>query len=180
MNGLCRGALLVVAFTGLGLALDFPEARPNDNRNPAGHLASGALTLRLEVRDAQWNPEGRDGPMLHVQAFSEEGALPQIPGPLIRVPQGTEVRASVRNTLAADTVTLHGFNQRPGSGDHVLTIPPGAVRELAFRTGSAGTYYYWVSTAGHALDKRTGVESQLSGALIVDRRDSRAAPIASS
>src|SRR5687767_5807654 len=67
-----------------------PRVIPNDNRTPAGTLRDGVLTLRMVAQPAVWRPEGPDGPELPVYAFTEEGKRPQIPGPLVRVPVGTE------------------------------------------------------------------------------------------
>ena len=71
----------------------------NDNRSHAGSLRDGVLTIHLEAHPASWYAEETDGPGLPVYAFAEEGHQPQIPGPLIRVPEGTEVRATVRNSI---------------------------------------------------------------------------------
>jgi len=38
--------------------------RPNDNRTPAGTLASGLLTIKLEAVIGAWSPEGSRGPAL--------------------------------------------------------------------------------------------------------------------
>src|SRR5687768_2015773 len=64
----------------------------NDNRRPAGTLRDGVLTLRLEARMGEWRAEGEDDVARPVAAWAEEGEQAQNPGPLIRVPQGTEVR----------------------------------------------------------------------------------------
>src|SRR5215207_763635 len=71
----------------------------NDNRRPAGSLRKGVLTIRLEVRQGLWRPESDSGTALPVQAFAEAGGPLRIPGPLIRVPAGTEIRATIHNTL---------------------------------------------------------------------------------
>src|SRR5437899_3032805 len=67
---------------------------PNENRHAAGRLSGGVLTLALEARTGLWVPEGPTGPHLTVAAFAEAGDSLQTPGPLIRVPVGTEVRAT--------------------------------------------------------------------------------------
>jgi hypothetical protein len=36
-------------------------------------------------------------------------------GPLVRVPEGTVIEASIKNTLADSTLVLYGFETRPGS-----------------------------------------------------------------
>jgi len=55
--------------------------RPNDNRTPAGTLASGVLTIKLEAVIGAWSPEGSRGPALEFPVFAEQGKAPQIPGP---------------------------------------------------------------------------------------------------
>src|SRR6476619_4422063 len=71
----------------------------SDNRQPAGRLEGGVLTVRLEARNGVWFPEGPSRYGVPVAAFAEEGKPLQNPGPLIRVKAGTEVRAVVRNSL---------------------------------------------------------------------------------
>jgi FtsP/CotA-like multicopper oxidase with cupredoxin domain len=71
----------------------------NDNRSRAGTVRDGVLALKLVARPVAWRPDGPTGCALSVNAFAEEGKSPQIPGPLIRVSAGTEVRATVRNAL---------------------------------------------------------------------------------
>src|SRR5262252_2161410 len=78
---------------------DLPSTQANDNRTPAGTLRNGTLTLHLNLVETNWFPEKEPGPSLHVYAFCEEGHVPQIPGPLIRVPQGTRVHAIIHNAL---------------------------------------------------------------------------------
>src|SRR6476469_3963687 len=71
----------------------------NDNRRPAGRLRAGVLTLRLDARLGEWHPDGDDAPGAVVPAFAEEGGAPSIPGPLVRVPAGTVLAVSIRNSL---------------------------------------------------------------------------------
>ena len=65
---------------------------------------------------------------------------PQIPGPIIRVREGTEIRVAVRNVIAGATLLRHGLHARPGSADDAIQLAPGERREVRFRTGSPGTY----------------------------------------
>lgn len=134
------------------------DIQANPNRVPAGTLRNGVLTVRLEARTGVWHPEADDGPGLVVQAFAEEGHAAQNPGALIRVPEGTEIRVTVRNSIS-------------------LQVAPGAAREVRFAAGTPGTYFYWATTGRAAFNKRTDLDSQLSGALIVDPAGSRAAPV---
>src|SRR5262245_7607560 len=91
---------------------------PNDNRVPAGKLANGVLTVRLEARSAVWRPEGSKGPIITTAAFAAEGQRASIPGPLLRVPAGTEIRATVRNSLLRP-MWLYGMGNARGIGDSV-------------------------------------------------------------
>ena len=103
-----------------------------------------------------------------VFAFAEEGKNPSIPGPMIRVQQGTRIKVSVKNTLVFFPVFLHGLNQRPGK-DEAIKIAPGATQEVTFLAGEPGTYYYWANTGVDVpVDSRTGWDTQLDGAFIVD------------
>ena len=69
-----------------------------------------------------------------------EGGPLQIPSPLIRVTEGTEIRAVVRNSQDADGLALHGLYSRPGkaSADDVVLIPPGETREIQVSRGKSG------------------------------------------
>jgi FtsP/CotA-like multicopper oxidase with cupredoxin domain len=145
----------------------------NDNRRPAGHLRAGVLTLRLDARLGDWHPDGEDAPGATVPAFAEEGGPARIPGPLIRVPAGTDIALTIRNTLE-HTLTLRGLHNRSMTGSPSLTPPssielaPGASRTIRFRLDAPGTYYYYGSTAGQTIDWRSGDDSQLTGAIVVD------------
>jgi FtsP/CotA-like multicopper oxidase with cupredoxin domain len=145
------------------------EILANDNRSPAGQLHNGALTIVLEARTGIWCPEEKDGPELEVQALAEEGKPPQIPGPLIRVPEGTEIHATLRNNIPNATLEIHGLHARPGDPKDTIKLAPGSSREVRFRAGPPGTYFYWGSTSGTPeIRDRLSAESQLSGAFIVD------------
>jgi len=140
----------------------------NSNRTPGGKIERGVLTLHLELREGDWYPEADAGPSMRVDAFGEEGQPLHVPGPLIRVPQGTEIHVTLRNLLSAAAV-VHGMHQHPGEGSDPVQVPTGEVRELRFSAGLPGTYQYWAS-AGEDLKGRHPYreDSQLSGAFIVD------------
>jgi FtsP/CotA-like multicopper oxidase with cupredoxin domain len=169
-------ALLLLSVFSLALLADadrpgaggLPAISSNDNRATAGTLKDGVLTVVLELREGLFHPEADDGPSLVVQAFGEAGRPLQIPGPLIRVQSGTEIRATVRNTLADSTLILYGLFTRPGAPGDTIQVAPGAAREVRFEAGAPGTYYYWGTTTGKSLEQRETIDGQLSGALIVD------------
>jgi manganese oxidase len=123
---------------------DADRVRPNDNREPGGILREGTLSSRLEARVATWHPNAEDAPGVEMPAFAEEGGAAQIPGPLIRVPAGTEVEVSVRNPLA-DTLRVHGLyaqTRATAKAEPPLALAPGKRRALRFRLEAPGTYHY--------------------------------------
>ncbi|MBZ5526745.1 MAG: multicopper oxidase domain-containing protein [Acidobacteriia bacterium] len=144
---------------------NLPVVSPNDNRASGGVLKNGVLTIKLELREARWYPDKDGGPSVTVMTFAEEGHAPQIPGPMIRVPEGTEIHASVRNLLSAPA-TLNGLHARPGEASDTIEIAPGQAREVNFKTGTTGTYFYSARTTKEA--DPTPAETPLSGAFIVD------------
>ena len=181
--------VLAVAST-VAAGQTIPAASANDNRTPAGTLRDGVLSVRLEMRQAVWYPEQEGKAHLTVGAFAEEGRTPQIPGPMVRVSEGTEIAVSIRNLLD-HTVYIHGLrpkvaansppqsnpNVAPNDDSNILEIAAGAVREVRFKSGPPGSYYYWASNDRQSILMRTGPDSMLSGALIVDppgaRQDDR-------
>jgi manganese oxidase len=147
---------------------DIPRALTHDNLQPAGGLAGGVLTLRLEIREASWHPDAEDGPALPVLAFAEEGNSPSVPGPLIRVAQGTRLHVTVKNRTLLPAF-VHGFYQRPGEGKNTLTVAPNSSRDVTFIAGDPGTYYYWASTGYDVpIDERPTWDTELSGAFVID------------
>src|SRR4029079_4327456 len=111
--------------------------------------------------------ETDDGPSLPVLAFGEPGRPLSIPGPLIRIPAGTTVHLTVNNTLRDTTLYLRGMQTHPAS-DAPVALTPGASREISFKAGAPGTYYYWAGVANDPSDSRDADDSQLSGAFVVD------------
>jgi len=149
-----------------------PRVVVNDNRQPAGTLRAGVLTLRIEARLADWHPDGEDAAGAKVPAFAEEGKAARIPGPLIRVPAGTEVALSVHNALA-QPLTMRGLDDRlrdttDRQPDRVIEVAPGATRAMRIRLDAPGTYLYYGATRGQTVDWRSGEDAQLSGAIVVD------------
>lgn len=139
----------------------------NDNRAPSGTMRDGVLKLRLVAREGRWYPQSDTGPSITMQAFAEEERPIQVPGPLVRVRVGTRIRLSVRNARGS-TLVLFGMHEHPGISNETARIPAGASRELTFRAGAPGTYFYWASTTGNGIRERDGIDSQLYGAFVVD------------
>jgi FtsP/CotA-like multicopper oxidase with cupredoxin domain len=155
---------------------------PNDNRIPAGRLASGVLRLDLEVRMGRWYPEADGSASLTLPVLAEVGRAPQIPAPLIRVPTGTVVEISVRNDLPDSQVVVRGLHARPGTAD-TLIVAPGERRTVRFTAGPPGTYAYgaWTGPDGGTSLARgvppppeSGRErDQMTGAFVIDSAGAR-------
>ncbi len=145
-----------------------PIAQPNDNRTPAGRRSAGTLTLSLDLTRTRWQPEGTTGATIPILAFAESGKTPTIPGPLLRVTEGTEVRIRLHNRLDR-LATIHGLHDHDGRADSVQ-LAAGESRVVSFRATSPGTQFYWArTTTGGRLIGRNE-DSQLVGGFIVDPR----------
>ncbi len=154
-----------------------PVVKPNDNRQPAGRLRGNTLTLRLVVQTARWYPQARKGPYADVEAFAEEGKEPMIPGPLIRVPTGTIIEATIRNALDS-AITIDGFYTRPAASNDSVRLGPRETRTFRFAAGAPGTYLYrgivgrYRERTGPA-EPDTREREQLAGALVIDSAGER-------
>jgi FtsP/CotA-like multicopper oxidase with cupredoxin domain len=145
-----------------------PRVEANDNRTPAGVRSHDTLRVHLTATRARWFPESDSGPFVDVVAVAEEGKAPQIPGPMIRVPEGTIIDVTFRNDLADSTVRLVGLRSRPNDGTDTLRIAPGATAHRTFAAGVAGTYFYTLSP-GQYRPFGSGAERETAaGAFIVD------------
>lgn len=157
-----------------GDPLSLPVVHPNSNRHPAGRFQHDTLRVTLVVRMARWTPEAESGTALAVPTFAEQGRAPEIPGPLLRVPAGTMVDATVRNELADSTITVRGLVRHPARADDGLVIAPRDSARVRFPAGTPGTYLYYAEVGREdSLVER----EQLAGAFVVDsagaRRDDR-------
>jgi len=178
----CRFFLLAFAIGAVTRATPFAAgAAPagldtiavNDNRTAAGSLDGTTFTVRLETREGEWHPDGDQDPGVKVLAFALEGGPLQIPGPLIRVQEGTEVRAIVRNRLDKEPLILHGMYTRATGSSRAadpITIEAGQAKEVRFVAGAPGTYYYWGATTNVALNLRAPRDTQLYGGFLIEPR----------
>jgi manganese oxidase len=170
MSALRTAGLLLVALGSTTVATGAPIL-PNDNRHPAGHLEAGVLTLHLELRPGEWQPESNRPLTIPVYAFAEAGKPAEDPGPLVRVEEGTRIHVTVENHLPVPA-TVHGLHSRPGKIDDAFALAPGERHECTFDAGAPGTYFYWADT--RKIDfpppSRLEEDTELAGAFIVDRR----------
>ena len=146
-------------------------ATPNDNRSPAGVLRDGVLTVSLEAAVAMWHPDGDSLPGMPVETFAVAGRRPSAPGPLLRVPAGTELRIAVRSALARDTITFYVparmEDAAKGAALDSVVLAPGDARELRVRAVRPGTYLYYAN-GRTSLDRVLRMRGLLAGAIVVD------------
>ena len=147
-------------------AAELPRALPNDNRTPAGRTERGERVVRLEARLAAWHAGGADAPPATWPAFAEEGGPPTVPGPLVRVPSGTAVRAVIRNSLDRP-IAVFGLGAARGMAGDSLVIAPGAVAETRFVAGEPGLHYYVARTIPDFVPG-SRFDGTLHGALAID------------
>ncbi len=167
----CAAALFIAAgapvvHAGQAGAAALPAIATHDNLKPAGRIENGELRVSLWAGVGRWSPYGAAGTAFDLAAIGEEGGPLSIPSPLIRVPQGTVIYASLRNTLSMP-LRVSGFCDRPGPCEP-LVIAPGTSRSERFTLASAGTFHYWAGAANSRLGNRDGDDSQLGGAIISD------------
>ena len=155
-------------FVGLVAARHAPPASiaANDNRVPAGKLAKGVLTVRLEARTGEWHPDGLRGASISTAAFAEKGKGLQTPGPLIRASLGTEIHTSIHNSLTK-TMWVYGLGNVRGIADSTA-IPAGSTHDFSFKATTAGTYYYVARTDTVSVSGRIAEDTQLGGVIVID------------
>ena len=147
-----------------------PIVAPNPNLARAGTLHDGVLTVALEAEPSSWAVDGPGHPPMTVAAFAESGQAPLAPGPLLRAPAGTELRLSVRNSLAAPLIVfvpaaIHGGPDWTSVTDSVV-VAPGAVGQLATQATVPGNYVYRAVALGSG--RSAPLTGLLGGALVVD------------
>jgi hypothetical protein len=59
-----------------------PVVQPNPNVERAGVLRHGVLTVTLDAKESRFWMHGPNRPATPIEAFSEPGRAPQMPGPL--------------------------------------------------------------------------------------------------
>jgi len=144
-----------------------PESvAPNDNRHAAGTLKNGVLTITIEARTGTWLPEGKGGRSLEVAAFAEAGKPLSTPGPVIRVPVGTEVHATLRNRLNKPLI-INGFGKTRGLSDSVI-VPVNGATNVEFKATTPGTFYYIGKRGIEPPGIRPADDLQLNGVIVVD------------
>ena len=139
----------------------------NDNTRPGGRLDRATLRIALVARRGMWYPDGPGTVGLPIEAFGEAGRPLRIPGPLLRVPLGTRVVASVRNELASE-LTVRGLAAPANALTNALRVPRGATRRVTFVLDRPGTFGYYGSDHGERVETRIFDDAELSGAIVVE------------
>ena len=168
--GIVLNAQLVASLPRIPLpkpAASATRAAVHQNRVSAGRLINGTLRVEVDVLESAWKPEAVDDPEVPILAFAEHGNAPLVPGPLVRVPQGTEIVLILRNRT--DSALVIG-GLRPGfkRTDDTVQLSAGTMREVRYRLNVPGSYYYWGAFGGHTAAEREWKDSQLNGAIVVD------------
>jgi FtsP/CotA-like multicopper oxidase with cupredoxin domain len=147
-----------------------PVLSPNANTAPAGTVRDGVLTLDLDAVTARWHHEGGAPSVKAVDAFALLGQRPTMPGPLVRVAVGTEVRFRVRNSLAR-SITF--FAPTSNLAADSVIVPAGATREIRVRPARPGNFFYRATDASAAA-RQMGMAGAMAGAVVVDSAGARA------
>ncbi|MDR4508323.1 MAG: multicopper oxidase domain-containing protein [Candidatus Brocadiaceae bacterium] len=131
----------------------------------------GVVTLEMEARPVTL--ELRPGVYFDAWGYCIKGEHPTVPGPTIKVREGTKIRIRFTNKLAVPaSVHPHGVRYTIASdgthiaGNHASIVEPGEARIFEWDTaGTPGTWYY------HSMAFERGGEKGLSkglwGALLV-------------
>jgi FtsP/CotA-like multicopper oxidase with cupredoxin domain len=80
------------------------------------------------------------------------------------------IHATIYNSLPDSTITVFGFQERPGSKSDSLFLLPGASTTIRFSAGKPGTYFYSI-VLGKGVSLEIAEEEQLAGAFIIDPRE---------
>ena len=123
------------------------HAGVHQNTAAAGRLVGTTLTLAVDIVESGWKPEGADDPEVPILAFAEHGKQATVPGPLVRVPLGTTIALTLRNTTDS-ALAIGGFRSSLAAERDTIQLPKGATRVIRFRANAAGTFAYWGAFLG--------------------------------
>ena len=141
----------------------------NDNRHAAGSMRGETLFVNLDVRTGRWFPEDPKGQYLDLPVLGEVGKAVSVPGPLIRVVEGTIISATLTNSLADSAVTWVGMQTKPGLDS--LRIKPGETKRVRFVAGAPGTYWYAARVG--VVDYKVREREQSVAAFVIDAKGAR-------
>lgn len=135
----------------------------------------GVVSLEMEARPVAL--ELRPGVFFDAWGYCRKGEKPTVPGPTIKVREGTKIRVHFTNKLAVPaSLHPHGVKYSAANdGAHIAgnptsTVEPGHSRTYEWDTsGTPGTWFYHT----HALEMGgdEGLSRGLWGALIIEPKD---------
>ncbi len=160
------GVLLLLLISGGAAPAVPPIAHPNDNRAASGTMSDSALTIDLIARRVMWHPDGDSLRGRFTEAFGERGKTPMVPGPLVRVRAGTQVRFRVDNADVPDTLRFL-LTESLMSGVDTLMVPPGRTGEMRVTLAKPGNYFYRAFTKD-VQSEAFFIKGLLAGAIVVD------------
>jgi FtsP/CotA-like multicopper oxidase with cupredoxin domain len=171
-------SLFALMLCGAMLNPSHPVVHPNANVQRAGVLNHGVLTVTLEATRALLWLNGPKHPPMTIDAFAEPGHEPLMPGPLIRAPQGTELRLSIHNSLDAPLsfVLPGGVGDGANPSLDTLVVAPDSTRRIDARLTMPGNYAYRATTPSQS-SRVMQYAGLLTGALIVDSVNAPARPL---
>jgi FtsP/CotA-like multicopper oxidase with cupredoxin domain len=128
----------------------------------------GFLPLHARAGSARPNPDGAIDSAIGTPIWGYQGA---VPGPLLRVKRGDELRLRLVNELSAATaIHWHGVrvpNLMDGApGLTQAVVAPGDHFDYRFRPSDAGTFWYHAPWAAERSEQ--AARQRLYGALIVE------------
>ena len=107
------------------------RAMVHQNRVSAGRMVGNTLRVDLEIVESAWAPEGKEAPELPILAFAERGKAPLVPGPLVRVPQGTVAILTLRDR--SDSALVIGVHRDGAGSNRRFRVLADAARRVAAR-----------------------------------------------
>jgi len=169
---------------GVSARAPLPLAAFEDYRHSAGIRHGDTLEVALDIQQVLWRPYGERGGTITAFAFVERGQNARVPGPLLRVPSGTVIRVTMRNTLDR-SVAVYGLQDHPlAEIPDTLLVPASEERTTTFKVSAPGSYYYWGRVRNPGAKPAAtdwflgagGAQGPFIGALIVDRAGEQPPP----
>ncbi len=139
---------------------------------PCHQGRDGVVTLEMEA--IAETVEQRPGVFVEVWGYCLKGQKPTVPGPTIKVREGTEIRICLTNQLSVPTslhphgVTCNMFDNSAICNENCAGfVEPGETRIFNWDTrGAPGTWFYYTGTFDKSCEG--GIYKGLWGALIVE------------
>jgi FtsP/CotA-like multicopper oxidase with cupredoxin domain len=113
-----------------------------------------------------------------IEAFAESGKAPLMPGPLLRVPAGTTVHISIRNSLSKPLtlfIPAAVNGGPPGPANDSELVAPGTTGVFTIHATVPGNYVYH-ATVPTGQSRAFAIQGLLGGAFVVDSAGTTTTP----